>query len=75
MSNSTRRKHRTIGGFCQCDVATFMPVRGGMIDDTDDFTVTTDMEQDGIFNISAGQDLVYQFDGLAFSNCPSHEQW
>ena len=75
MSNSLRRRHRTVGGFCQSDVATFMPVRGGIIDDTDDFTVSTDMEREGIYHISAGQHLTYQFDGLEVSNCPCHEQW
>jgi len=64
-----------IGCFRKRDVATAIPASRDMVDDTDYFSISTDMGLEGVSHITAGQHLAHRYEGLAFSNCPSHEHW
>ena len=75
MSNSSRRKYKAISVFCPNGLARFMTAGGDLEDVTDGFTISTDMEREGVSRITAGQHLAHRFEGLGFSNCPTHERW
>ena len=64
-----------IGYFSRRDVVIAIPAYREMVDDTDYFSISTDMERGGVSNITARQHLANRFEGQEFSNCPCHEQW